>query len=95
MYFYMTNADTRTAFTEDFNTPVKVHVNVTSYICLTVYADPSTLVVRCGRVVNELASFSLPYLQCDEKTTVTFIQKATIVYLSCNELNKVATELPN
>ena len=35
VYFYMTNADM--AFT-----PVKVHANVTSYICLTVYADPST-----------------------------------------------------
>ena len=69
MYFYMTNADM--AFT-----PVKVHANVTSYICLTVLRGAEYIsCVRCARVVNELASFSLPYLQCNEKITVAFMQK--------------------
>ena len=53
MYFNMTYADT--ASTGDFNIPVIKHVKVTFHICLTVYADPSTQVVRCARVVNELA----------------------------------------
>ena len=51
--------------------------------------------VRCARVVNEFTSFLLPYLQCNETITVASMQKATIVYLSCNGSSKVATELPN
>ena len=47
--------------------------------------------VRCARVVNEFAiSYYLTY-----NATVASMQKATIVYLSCNGSSKVATELPN
>ena len=46
MYCNMTNEEM--AFTLDFNMPVRVtvHVNVTSYICLTVYVDSSILTYR-------------------------------------------------
>ena len=55
------------AFTGDFNTPVTVHVTVTFYICLTVYADPSTscaLCAGCKRV-------SIEFITCNatKKTT--------------------------
>ena len=65
LYLKMINADM--AFTGDFNTPVTVHVTVTFYICLTVYADPSTscaLCAGCKRV-------SIEFITCNatKKTT--------------------------
>ena len=93
VYFNDKNADM--AFTEDFNTPVRVHVNVTSYICLTVYADLSACAC-CTRVSIEFIIYNATkkrrLLSC--KRQRSFISHATNqIKLLHQLLNQPITEL--